>query len=356
MQGTGLTERPQSPPRLPRWSTVTAAVLIVAGAAYLLITLADLVKILLVSALFAFILNPLACLLESRGLSRLAATTAVFLVVIGVVCLAFFFLFPLFIEELNSLKAVIESGQARHVIERLESYIADSLAFAGVEEVKILDNLRVLTSNLIGRLMDRFVDVAFFVTHLVIMPLIIFFFVKDARQMKKRVMSWVPNRYFEVSLKLLHTLESQVGMYLRGQVLDALIVGIMVGTALWILDIKAAAFVGAFAGIANLIPYLGPVAALLPAVAISIVETGGFDKVIPVIIAFAVVKLIDDSAVQPVVVSRSVNLHPLAVLLVIIVGGKLFGIMGMLVAVPFTGFLKVVVQESRRLAQMFRDA
>lgn len=356
MQSSGRSVKSISPPWQARWPVILGAAVALAIVAYLLFSLSGLVKLLLVSALFAFVLDPLACALESQGLSRLGATATVFVLVIAVICLIVFFLFPVFVAELTALKAVIESGKAHHVIERLESFITDQLSFAGVEEVRILDKFQGFASRLIGQLLDNLLDVAFFITHIIIMPFIIFFLVKDGRQLKKQIISYVPNRYFEITLKLLHALQRQVGMYLRGQVLDALIVGIMVGAAMWILDIKNALFIGAFAGIANLIPYLGPVAALLPAIAVSVVETGGFDKVLPVIVAFAVVKLIDDSAVQPVVVSRSVHLHPLVVLLVIIIGGKFFGIMGMLLAVPFTGFLKVVIRESRHQVSLYRNA
>lgn len=104
--------------------------------------------------------------------------------------------------------------------------------------------------------------------------------------------------------------------------------------------------IGVFAGLANLIPYFGPLVGVILAVIVSILQTGSFSMAFYIIGVFIVIKIIDDVFLQPVVVARSVHMSPLIVLLAILIGGKLFGILGMLLAVPFTGFIKVVVHES----------
>jgi putative permease len=173
-----------------------------------------------------------------------------------------------------------------------------------------------------------------------------FFFLKDGREMKKQLIRLVPNRYFEFSLDLLHKMDLQLGNYLRSQFLDALIFGAMSTMALWLMDVKYFLFIGIFAGLANLIPYVGPIAGVVPAVVVSVLETGDITKAIYVILVYVGLKLVDDFAVQPMVVARGVDVHPVLVLMAIMIGGHLFGIVGMLVAVPFAGFLKVVLQES----------
>jgi len=96
--------------------------------------------------------------------------------------------------------------------------------------------------------------------------------------------------------------------------------------------------------LANLIPYLGPLAGALTAMLVCI-SNGSMKTALYSLLAFLLVKLVDDAFVQPLVVGRSVRMHPLLVLFVIIIGGKYFGILGMLLAVPITGFLKVALAE-----------
>ena len=105
-------------------------------------------------------------------------------------------------------------------------------------------------------------------------------------------------------------------------------------------------FIGVFAGLANFIPYFGPIVGAALAVLVSLLNNGSIEMVFYILIAFAAVKLIDDTAVQPYVVGKSVNMHPMIILLVIIIGGKFFGILGMFLSVPAAGFIKVVLQES----------
>jgi putative permease len=164
----------------------------------------------------------------------------------------------------------------------------------------------------------------------------------------------VPNRYFEFSLDLLYKMDRQLGGFLRSQFLDAVIFGLMSTVLLWALDVPYFLLIGVFAGLANLVPYVGPVAGVVPAVIVSVLQTGDLNKALAVIAGYIGLKLLDDALVQPLVVSRGVNLHPMVVLLSILVGGNLFGILGMLLAVPCTGFLRVVLSESVATFRKYR--
>ena len=143
----------------------------------------------------------------------------------------------------------------------------------------------------------------------------------------------------------MHKINIQVGNYLRGQVLDATIVGILATGALWLLGIKYFLIIGLFAGIANIIPYFGPITGAIIAIIVSVLQTGDFHLASYVIVAFIIIKLIDDTIVLPMVMSKSVHISPLTVLLAIMIGGQLFGVLGMLLSIPVAGFIKVIVHE-----------
>ena len=102
--------------------------------------------------------------------------------------------------------------------------------------------------------------------------------------------------------------------------------------------------VGIIAGLANMIPFLGPIIGIVSASIVALATGGGFGMVGHVLIVFALIQLIDNILVQPVVLAKSVDLHPLIVLFVVLVGGQLMGLKGMLIAVPMTGIIKVSTQ------------
>jgi predicted PurR-regulated permease PerM len=179
--------------------------------------------------------------------------------------------------------------------------------------------------------------------HMIIIPFIVFFFLKESRELKKLIVQAMPNRWFEMALSLIHKISLQLGRFIRGQLLDSAIVGLMITIALLILDLRYAIFIGILAGLANMIPYLGPIVGGIPAVLVSVMDNGDFSGVPSIILAFALIKIIDDVIVQPLVVSKSVELHPVLVILAIVAGGNLGGVFGMIIAVPLTSIVKVTI-------------
>ncbi|HMK49097.1 MAG TPA: AI-2E family transporter [Thermodesulfovibrionales bacterium] len=314
----------------------------------------EVVKLVVIAALLSYILDPLANLLESRGMSRTKATVTIFLAFVTLLAVAYIFLLPLFLEEMKSLEKGLSPEQAGVAIARLESTLVENLSFVGVKNLDLAGRLQSMMSHTGEWLLSHVVDAASLLTSMILIPFIVFFLMKDGREFKRSFVSIVPNRYFEVALYLLYKLNVQVGNFLRGQFIDAIIVGLLAMFALWIVGIKYFFLIGLFTGLANLIPYFGPLAGAGLAVVLSILQTGGFEMAVYVMLAFTLIKLFDDAFIQPLVVARSVDMNPLSVLLVILIGGKLFGILGMLLSVPIAGFIKVVIHETLAHYQRYR--
>jgi predicted PurR-regulated permease PerM len=319
-----------------------------------LTSVGDLVKLVVVSALLAYIIDPLAVFLESRGMTRTTSTAVIFLSFSLLAAIFITLLLPLLTTEIAAIQEGISSGEGSAMLARIDNIIEEKLGFLGIKPFAFANKLQQATEALGNWFFSHLLDIVSLVTNLVIIPFIVFFFLKDGREIKKQLIGLVPNRYFEFSLNLLHKMDLQMGNYLRGQLLDAIIFGIMSVVALWGLGIKYFLVIGIIAGVANLVPFLGPVAGASAAVIVSLINTGDFRTAGFIIVAFVVMKLIDDSIVQPLVVARSVDLHPLVVLLVVIVGGKFFGILGMLLSVPVTGFIKVIIAESTSTLRRYR--
>jgi putative permease len=331
---------------LGRWLKVLFALGLLAGLFYLMSPIAGLVKIIIVSALLAYILDPLAVKLESRGLGRGAATLIIFLFVCLALSIMLIMLLPVLTDQIEALQTGLTPEQIAINITKLDQLISRKLSFLGIDNLDLSGKLQKMLAGFSDWAVSHLLDVVGLFTHLVLIPFIVFFLLKDGREMKKQAVRIIPNRYFEFSMNLISKMDWQLGNYLRGQFLDALIFGILSICALWFLGVKYFLLIGIFAGLANLIPFLGPIAGAMPAIIVSVIDTGGMALAGSVILAFIVMKLIDDSIIQPIVVARSVNMHPLLVLLAVIIGGKFFGILGMLLSVPVTGFAKVALYES----------
>jgi len=312
-----------------------------------LLALGGVAGLVVIAALLAYVFDPAVTALEFRGLSRTAATVLFVLFLSASLGFLGYFLFPVLFAQVELMRSEVSTEQTELIVTRMQALIRGNLGFLGMEEFDLNTSIQNLKIQISERVMKFLVeDSLALVIRMVTIPFMMFFFLKDGREMKKQLIRLVPNRYYEFSLDLLHKMDLQLGNYLRSQFIDALVFGALSIIALWLLDVKYFLFIGIFAALANLIPYVGPIAGVIPAVVVSVLETGDITKAIYVILAYVGLKLVDDFAIQPMVVARGVNVHPLLVLLAILIGGHLFGIVGMLVAVPFAGFLKVVLQES----------
>ena len=312
---------------------------------FFLISISNVVKLIIVSALFAYLLDPVVNFIESRGLSRSSATIILFVCLTIFFVSLFFLIQPIIISEIDSLKQGINLSHAEMMITNLENFIVSKLSFLGLKELNLFDKLRNSFLSFGDWLFSHVLDAASFLTSIIIVPFNVFFLLKDGREFKRTIIYLIPNKYFEFSLYLIYKLNLQVGNYIRGQLFDALVVGLLSIFALWALKVKYFFLIGVFAGIANLIPYFGPIAGATIAVVVSILQTGSFQMALYIIVVFIVIKLFDDIIVQPLVVAKSVHMNALIVLLAILAGGKLFGILGMLLSVPVTGFLLIVIRE-----------
>ena len=179
----------------------------------------------------------------------------------------------------------------------------------------------------------------------------------NAQSFKKSFIKMVPNRYFEMSLKIIDRIAYQISSYVRGTLTAAFIVGglsiIGLNTLCSISGIQHdyIIVVGIVAGLFNLIPFIGPMIGAFAAVLLFLLsgQPEGFIlqyyHIFFIIFTFGAVQLIDNLISSPLIISDSVGLHPMFVIIVVLIGGSAMGVLGMLISVPFAAILKVITEE-----------
>ena len=306
---------------------------------WFLYTISKIITIIIISTLIAYILDPIASYLEAKNLSRTNATIIIFFILsISIITIAWIVV-PVILHELKDLQ---QSGIGSTSLTDYIKYVEDTFKTNfGNAEIDIQAKINNFLTTITAQLVSILANAVSVISAIVIVPFVVFFFLKDGRNIKKSFVNYIPNRYFEMTLNVLHKIDQQLGGYLRGQFIEASVVGLLSILALWILDVKYFTVIGSFAGLANLVPYVGPVAGAIPAILITLMESGGTTMIIKIVIAFAIIQLIDNVVVQPLVLSKSVNLHPLIIVFAVLIGGQFFGLLGMLLAVPTAGIIKV---------------
>ena len=136
-----------------------------------------------------------------------------------------------------------------------------------------------------------------------------------------------------------------LGLYVRAWIFDATFVGILLGFGFYIIGIPNALPLGVIAGLGHLIPYFGPIIGGVPAIILSIMINGDLSQVPLIIIVVLGVYAVDNGFVQPYIFGKSVDIHPILIILLIIAGGQLFGLIGMLLAIPVATVVKTMIKE-----------
>jgi predicted PurR-regulated permease PerM len=281
------------------------------------------------------------------------ATLIIFLLGGIIIFILNLFILPSIFEQLQRIQRELTPEKLHQYIANLNRQLKDFLP-AGVNlNIKSeADNLiKILSSGALAFA----VSLLSTLSYLVVVPVAVFFFIKDGFEMKKSFIKIIPNQHFEMVLNIIHKIDIQLGGYLRGILIDALVIGTLATIALWIIGVPYFVLIGLFAGLANMIPYVGPLAGTVLAVTVNFISSGSFDMAIPILAAFAVIQIIDNALVQPYVISKNVAINPVTIIFAILIGGSFFGLLGMFFAVPVVSILKVTLWELYRGIQSYNS-
>ncbi|RKY59053.1 MAG: hypothetical protein DRP96_07525 [Candidatus Neomarinimicrobiota bacterium] len=305
-----------------------------------------------IALLLAVLLSPSVDFMERRGINRGLAIVIVMLLIIGIIAFTVSLIIPGIIGAVESLSSKLQSDVITDLNNNIENFFAVNFNNAELAR-NITSKMNEIGLKLLSNMAEFFKNVGSFLASVAIVPFLTFFLIKDMRFFKRALIAKIPNKYFEMSLNVLQKVGNQVSKYIQGQALDAFIVGCLSVLGLFIINlvfdnpVSQFVFIGMIAGVANLIPYLGPIVGAVPALLIAVISNPPNLGVVLlwIIITFILVQVIDNSFVSPMVVSKSVDMHPLTVVIVVIIGGNLAGAVGMLFAVPVTGIIKVTIAE-----------
>ena len=289
-----------------------------------------------------YLINPLVTLMERRGLKRTPSIFVLFLVT-GALLSGFGSMFyPILAEQILELQAELpkyQKGIAELMTqweERVQHLLGSYYSFDLMKGVNrlIADGATSIFSSL-PQMASRFLTV------FLLAPFFAFFMLRDGRNLVRQFLRMMPNNLFELALNLNFQINHQMGDFIRARLLEAGIVGVVIWLGLGLMAFPYASLLALFAALTNLIPYVGPFIGAVPALAIAIINNEPSLTLFLVLSTYALAQLIDIVFIIPLVVAKIVNLHPVLVVVVIIIGSQLMGILGMIISIPVASVLKL---------------
>ncbi|WP_425447162.1 AI-2E family transporter [Dethiothermospora halolimnae] len=301
------------------------------------------------SIVFAYLLNPLINFLENKGLKRLWGVLLVYVILIVAIILISVSIFPKVAGELQNLIKMLPdyfedmSVFFKNIYEDYSKNL-DKLPeeFQSINEV-IRENFDRLQNYLVSSfksITSSIINMFSKIISFIIIPVLTFYFLKDKDFFKKKIILTIPKNMRNETIRISREIDGVLGKFIRGQLIVATFVGINTAIGLLIIGVDFALTIGLIAGMANVIPYFGPIIGIFPALTFALLDDP--IKGIWVILLFILVQQIESNILSPKIVGESVGLHPVIVIISLIIGGNVLGILGMLLAVPVAAIIRII--------------
>jgi predicted PurR-regulated permease PerM len=338
----------------PRLVTILQVLAVIVLAAVLLVGFLDLlgrlriVTTIVIGAIFlCYVMLPAVRRLNKR-LPLWASIAITYAAVVVFVVAAIAFIVPAvsgdvkqFVQDAPGIARSAQtslSDPTSSIGARLPASIRDYIAGLPTEFVTLADRYG---ADVTKSFFDVFVSAVSILAIFVVIPIVAIYLLVESTRIHRGAVSLIPPSARPKTLAILDGINAVLGGFIRGQLLVAIIVGVLTAVMLTLLHVRFAILIGLLAGLFNVIPYVGAFVGAAPAVIIALITNGPLSALL-VIGGFVVINQLEGHLIAPNVVGPSVGLSPLAVILALLAGGELFGLLGLLVAVPTAGIIKVL--------------
>ncbi len=323
------------------WSIVK--VFLVFLAAWFLFTIRDVIAIVFVSLILAASLDPWVDKMEKLKIPRGISVVMIYILLFAFITLVLVLLVPAIAAQLQEI-----SKEVPNIYGKLVEFVSTSQGAITEDNItaELQENLQFLqatliqaTGNVFGALVGIFGGIISFLSVLVIT----FYITVEEEAIKRVVIFSVPAKHQGYILSLINRVQKKIGLWLRGQLILMFIIGLLTYVSLKIIGVDYALVLALLAGIAEFIPFLGPLIAAIPAVFVAFVQKPIL--ALFVVIVYSIIQQAENNLIVPKVMQKAVGLNPLVVIVALLVGGQVAGVVGAILAIPVTTALSVIARD-----------
>ena len=303
---------------------------------------------IIVSVILYYLLNPLVNLMERYNISRLWGVIILFLLIVGVITLVINLLipvigsqfrsfgnnFPLYVDKVNQF---IDSVTKYSLISNFYSQIQEQLdALANKLPSMVSDYFNGFGSK-VKNFAEAIVNVGVVIATT---PFVLFFMLKDGHRFKEFSTKLMPPKFRKDYHDLLDKMSVQVGSYIQGQIIVSFCIGILLFIGYSIIGLDYSLILASIAAVTSVVPYIGPTIAISPAIIIALITSP--IMLLKLIVVWTAVQFIEGHLISPNVMGKTLKIHPLTIIFILLSAGNLLGIVGVILGIPAYAILKVL--------------
>ena len=304
---------------------------------------------IILSLILYYLLNPIINLMERYNIPRLLAITIVFLVIIGGATLIINLLipvigdqitrlannFPRYIEKFNS---AIDKVTHMSILSSFYSQIQDWLDSTSKKIPSLVSDYFSGFGTKIRTFAEAIVNVGVVIATT---PFVLFFMLKDGVKFRDYTTKIIPPKFRKDYHDLLEKMSVQVGSYIQGQIIVSFCIGILLFIGYSIIGLDYGLVLASIAAVTSVVPYLGPTIAISPAIIIAIITSPLM--LLKLIVVWTLVQFIEGHFISPNIMGKTLKIHPLTIIFILLSAGNLLGIVGVILGIPGYAILKVLV-------------
>lgn len=306
---------------------------------------------IVLATILYYLLRPLLHLIEKIKVPKVWGIVIIFLTAVGLITLLVFLVLPFL--KIQFWKLVDEfPTYFNQLILTLDSFFSNSLFAPYYNQLDInaaelldsgLENIGQMIADALGGIASGLTTFLSALTGIVLsivtVPIILFYLLKDGEDLPGYVLKLLPPRMRDDAQTIFTNADRQISAYIQGQILVAICIGLMVTIGFLIIDMKYAFLLGVLAMFTSVVPYLGPVIAITPAIIIAIV-TSPF-MIVKLAVVWTIVQIVEGKFISPQIMGKSLHIHPITIIFVLLTGGSLFGVAGVILGIPGYALIKV---------------
>lgn len=308
-----------------------------------------------IAFIIAYALDPLVDKLEEWKLPRTMAIVFFLLSILIILTLTGMIIFPViklqvekFVGDMPDYTVTIQqwfSPIFESVIKEDPARIKESISNLMEKIGNIPPKLLASTSSLLWSGVSGMLNFIITLINLIIIPISCFYLLKDIDPIKEKIKALIPARYEKTVFDLTQETNEVLGGFIRGQLTVAIILAVFYSIGLSIIGTPMSIVIGIIAGLANIVPYLGLLVGLVPAILLTVLQFHDAAHLLGVLLVFGIAQAMEGMVITPRIVGDKIGLHPVVIMLAILAGGQFFGFLGILLAVPVAAVLNVFLKK-----------
>ena len=326
--------------------TVIFAFILIIGFLLIVVMNAHLMPIL-IGIIIAYLFEGLVVRMGQLNLNRSIAASFATALILTTIILTLFVLLPLLSKQLSELIRELPSmlGKGQQLLSQLPQQYPDYVSTQQVEEILTFVRTEVTTlgQRVVSRSLASVVGVITFFVYLILLPLMVFFFLKD----KELILGWLGG-FLPDERRLVREvwadLDIKIASYVRGKFLEILIIWITSFIAFSSMGLNYAMLLSLLVGISVIVPYVGATVVTIPVALIAFSQWGVTSEFGYLLVIYALIQFLDGNLLVPLLFSEVVNLHPIAIIVSVVFFGSLWGIWGVFFAIPLATFIQAVIK------------